>query len=186
MPLTLPDLDRAWTFEDWPDLPDDGHRYEIVDGNLLVTPPPTQLHQLAASGLRDQLFLAAPPGWRAVTELPLPLGDDHVRVPDVVVHRWPLRAPAPDPRNPVTVADVGLVVEVVSPRSRRTDRFAKPGEYADAGVPLFWRLETEPQPVLQAFALRGGGYRDAGVVSGSGVVPAPWGAVEVAVGRLLG
>ncbi len=186
MSLTLPDLDRAWTFDDWPELPDDGHRYEIVDGNLLVTPPPTQVHQIEAGALRDQLFRAAPSGWRVVSELPLPLGPDHVRVPDVVVHRWPPHAPGSDPRNPVTVADVGLVVEVVSPRSRRTDRFAKPAEYADAGIGLFWRLETDPERVLHAFVLRSGRYEPVELVATRCAVPAPWGLVEVDVTALVG
>ena len=41
-----------------------------------------------------------------------------------------------------------LVVEVVSPSSRKTDRFFKPIEYAAAGVPAYWRVETEPELVI--------------------------------------
>ncbi|MGK5518006.1 Uma2 family endonuclease [Micromonospora sp. URMC 107] len=40
--------------------------------------------------------------------------------------------------------DVILAVEVVSPGTRRTDRFAKPGEYAAAGIPFYWRIEQDP------------------------------------------
>ena len=41
MPLPPPDLHRGWTLEDLATLPDDGQRYELVDGGLVVTPPPT-------------------------------------------------------------------------------------------------------------------------------------------------
>jgi Uma2 family endonuclease len=41
-------------------------------------------------------------------------------------------------------ADVVLAVEVVSPDTRRVDRFAKPGEYAAAGIPFYWRIEQDP------------------------------------------
>lgn len=40
--------------------------------------------------------------------------------------------------------DVLLAVEIVSPGPRRTDRFAKPGEYAAAGIPAYWRIEQDP------------------------------------------
>lgn len=171
-------LDRLWTFDtlvDAPELPDDGRRYEIVDGNLVVTPPPTQAHQLRSNGLRDQLRDASPGGWRFLIALAVPLAEDQVRVPDVAVVRWPPLHPRPDRRNPIGPADVGLVVEVVSPRTRRTDRFAKPGEYAEAGVPLFWRLETEPDLVLHTFALRGPAYEPTETVTGRATVTVPWG-----------
>lgn len=178
MPLRV-DTGRAWTVADLEELPDDGHRYELVDGNLLVTPPSPQVHQWHAHSLAEQLRRSAPEGWWVVTELTLPLGPMDLRIPDVVVHRWPLRLAGPDPRNPLTVADVGLLVEVVSPRTRKTDRFTKPGEYAEAGVGLFWRLETEPALVLHAFVLQDGDYRSAGTVETIGTAPAPWGDVLV-------
>ena len=156
---------------------DDGLRYELVDGNLVVTPP-TQRHQWLGDALAAQLRAAAPAGWRVVTELRLPLGDD-LRIPDLVVHRWPLREPRADPANPLGPRDLGLLIEIVSPRTRKTDRFTKPGEYAAAGVPLFWRLETDPELVLHPFVLTAGSYLAAAPVATRGVAPAPWGDVVV-------
>lgn len=178
------DLARTWTRAELDELPDDGLRYELVDGNLVVTPP-TQRHQWLADALAGQLRAAAPAGWRVMTELRLPLGDD-LRIPDVVVHRWPLRTPSSDAANPLAVEDVGLLVEVVSPRTRKTDRFTKPAEYAAAGVPLFWRVETDSGLVLHAFALRSGSYTAASVVTGRGAVPSPWGDVSVDLDALDG
>ena len=75
--------------------------------------------------------------------------------------------------------DVGLVVEVVGPGSRRTDRYAKPGDCAEAGIPLSWRLETEPTLGLLAFVVQGGRYVEAARLAGCGAAPTPWGVVDV-------
>lgn len=184
MPVSPPDLHRGWTLDDLGTLPDDGQRYELVDGGLVMTPPPTQRHQMLGDDLREQLQAAAPPGWRARLEFPLPFAADTQRTPDVVVHRWPLQHPREDERNPVGPADVGLIVEVVSASTRRTDRFAKPGEYAEAGIGLFWRLETEPDLVLHPFVLGRAGYEPLSPVHGQGSVPVPWGSLVVDVTAL--
>ena len=175
MSLHPPDSRAGWRLSDLDDLPNDGSRYELVDGGLVVTPPPSQWHQLLAHDLTWLLQDAAPPGWRASQEFPLPFAEDTQRIPDVVVFRWPPAHPRADARSPVGPADVGLVVEVVSPRTRRTDRFAKPGEYAEAGIGLFWRLETEPELVLHPFVLGGAAYRPTAPVAAHGTAPVPWG-----------
>ena len=180
--MSVLDLARTWTRAELEELPDDGLRYELVDGNLVVTPP-TQRHQWLGDALAAQLRAAAPAGWRVVTELRLPLDDD-LRIPYVVVHRWPLRAPTDDPANPLGPADIGLLIEVVSPRTRKTDRFTKPGEYAAAGVSLFWRLETEPQLVLHPFVLTAGAYAAAPTVTSRGSAPSPWGEVLIDLAAL--
>lgn len=118
MPVSPPELHRGWTLDDLDLLPDDGQRYELVDGGLVMTPPPTQRHQMLADDLRERLQAAAPTGWRARLEFPIPFDEDTQRTPDVVVHRWPLQRPRDDQRNPVGPADVGLIVEVVSPSTR--------------------------------------------------------------------
>ena len=165
-----------WRFDQLDLLPDDGRRYEVVDGLLLVSPAPTFWHQAVGAALLRQLSAQATDDWRVLLALGLPLGTDG-RVPDlsVVSSRAPLRpgAPLPGPEH------VGLVVEVVSPSSRKTDRFAKPGEYAEAGIPLFWRVETEPGLLLLVHRLRGGVYEQDAVVDGAGSAPAPWGPVRI-------
>lgn len=89
--------------------------------------------------------------------------------------------PAPYPVGPQAF---GLVVEVVSPGSRTTDRVAKPRGYAAAGIPLFWRVETEPDLLVQAFVLRAGAYESVGTVRERGPLPVPWGTAQVDIGRL--
>jgi Uma2 family endonuclease len=81
-------LDPAgpWSFDQLQDLPDDGRRYEVVDGHLVVTPPPSQAHQLVANRLLRELLVACPPDWEVLSEFALPLGSDG-RVPDLAVVR---------------------------------------------------------------------------------------------------
>ncbi len=176
-------LDPAgpWRFDQLVDLPDDGRRYEVVDGHLVVTPPPSQDHQLVAARLHAQIAQACPAVWEVVQEYPLPLGSDG-RVPDLaVVRRRPLTGGArPYPHGP---EDVGLVVEVSSPSTRKTDLFAKPGEYAEAGIPLFWRVDPLPELAVHAFSLSPDVYVPVDV-SQSGF-PVPWGAVQLDLRRLV-
>jgi len=147
---------RYWTVDDLEDLPDDGLRYEALDGQLVVTPPPVALHQEVVFRLEQQLRAQAPPSWRVLHEQAVRLDGDW-RIPDLVVvpSRLSLSLHTYDP------ADLGLVVEVVSASTRRTDRMAKPAEYAAAGIPRFWRVETDPAVELHAYELRDGAYREA-------------------------
>jgi Uma2 family endonuclease len=177
------DLARHWTIADLDELPDDGNRYEIVDGNLVVSPPPPHVHQWRAAFLARQLQAQAPDGWLAITELSLPLGDDF-RIPDLVVHRWPITPTTGYEKYPMGPADVGLLLEVVSPRSRKTDRFLKPIQYAAADVPVYWRLECEPELVLHPFVLQDGVYAPRNPITTTGTVPAPWGDIEVDLTQL--
>lgn len=180
---TIHELAGPWRFDDLADLPDDGLRYEVVDGLLVVSPPPSQRHQLIGAELMRQLLPQCPPQWRVVYQFAVPMGTDG-RVPDVVV----VAADAPvgrgRPPYPAGPEHVGLVVEIVSPSSRKTDRFAKPGEYAEAGIPLFWRLETDPELLLVAHRLAGSSYEEVTVLRGSGEVPVPWGAATIDVAAL--
>ena len=169
----------AWTFEELYGLPDTGQRYEVVDGNLIVTPPPSHHHQLVVSGLFHQLYAVCPAPWRVVFDFGLRLGTDG-RVPDLAVIR--MDAPrATGTRYPFGADAFGLTVEVVSPRSRKADRFLKPAEYAEAGIPIYWRVELEPELEIHAFVLEGDAYQRS-----HGPLPVPWGTIELDLAALLG
>ncbi|HEY9483388.1 MAG TPA: Uma2 family endonuclease [Micromonosporaceae bacterium] len=154
-----------WTLDDWWALNESsaGSRYELIDGGLLVSPPPTYAHQWAGDALCRVLLAAAKPDFRVATAVGVTLADgDSALIPDIVVaRREPMLAPT------IPIALVSLVVEIVSPSSRVTDRRSKPAIFAAAGVPHFWRVELLPftdqgsdvLPVLFAYALDGGEYR---------------------------
>ncbi len=77
-PFTVSDLDR---------LPDDGRRYELLDGVLVVSPRPTTVHQLALLRLAKLLDDACPEGLLVLPEPALQLSVDTEFDPDVVVVR---------------------------------------------------------------------------------------------------
>jgi Uma2 family endonuclease len=172
--LSLPDR-QVWTIDDLMSLPDDGHRYEIVDGSLLVSPAPPMRHQVAADRLRDMLLAAAPDGDDVVTATAVDISatspglGPQAPVPDIVVV-----GPSAWERPGLYVAppDVLLLVEVESPRTSR-DRILKPHLYAAAGIPAYWRVELDgPRtPAIVMYVLENGTYRDVGTVrAGEAVV----------------
>ncbi len=172
--MSVAPLHRAgpWTFDDLDQLPDDGWRYEVVDGALLMTPPPTDHHQAVSRRLFRQLDRQATPEWEPVYEVAFRVRTDG-RVPDLAVVRAGV---AVRPREVAYAAsDFGLLIEIVSPTSTGMDRVLKPVEYAAAGVPYYWRVETEPTVEVVAYELVDGAYRERTRLSvGSGALPAPY------------
>jgi Uma2 family endonuclease len=145
--------DGVWTEPDLHLFPQDGHRYEIVDGSLHVAPPAPEAHDALVCAVLTTLRSAAPPGWWVCDRLGIEIGESNV-VPDVTVLR---------PRSSGAVwsnpADVALVVEVEAPATRRYDRLLKPALYADAGIRSYWRVEPGAlTPLLRAYELHGAGY----------------------------
>lgn len=157
-PMTLLPVDHdGWTVDDLDDLPDDGLRYELVDGALLVSPPPLVQHNLVANELGYLLHAALPPEWRVVTPGAIQFDVRNWRAPDLaVIAREPARLEYSRP------GDVLLAVEVMSPGSVTTDRLVKPAQYAAAGIAHYWRIERGDTPVFITHTLGGETYRESG------------------------
>lgn len=153
---TLPFPPEGWTVDDLQLIPDDvPFRYELVDGGLLMTPPPDLTHSEAAAELAYLLRQHLPAGLRVVSEPGVYFDRRNYRQPDVVVYRRGER------RDRIQVPDVVLAVEVMSPSSISTDRITKPAQYASARIPHYWRLELDPL-VLVTHELAGDVYRETG------------------------
>lgn len=145
---------RHWTVDDLHELPDErGWRYEALDGRLLVNPPPLVRHQRVVRHLYLQLLAQATPEWEVIHELGIRLGTDW-RQPDLLV----VPAGLADDAFLYEPSDVALAIEVVSFGSQRTDRVVKPAEYAAAGIPRYWRVETDGDVSLHCFELVQGRY----------------------------
>jgi Uma2 family endonuclease len=146
----------SWTVDDLERMPaDDPNRYEIVDGNLIVTPPMFVPHGMAIHRLRQALERSAPPEFLVITEaVGLMVGPETFLIPDlVVVSGDPVERKAKylDP------ADVYLVAEVLSPTTRRIDRLLKRGVYAECGIEQYWIVDSGQRAIT---VLTGTGYRD--------------------------
>ncbi|HEX6054508.1 MAG TPA: Uma2 family endonuclease [Intrasporangium sp.] len=154
---TLPQS-RPLTWRDLEDRPDDGHRYELVDGTLVVTPAPGTRHQRCVPRLWAVLNAACPVGLEVlVAPFDVRLAEDTVLQPDVLVART---ADLTERNLPVAPL---LTVEVLSPSTRLIDLNLKRVRYEAAGCPSYWVVDPD-LPSLQAWDLVDGAYVDAGTV----------------------
>ena len=127
-------------------LPDDGNRYEVVRGEMLVTPAPRLWHQemirrltIALSAYLD----AERVGHLFCSPADVSWGLDTLVQPDLFV------VPLEQARTLdwAQITDLLLVAEVLSPSSRRPDRFTKRLEYQRQRVPLYWIVDPDEQRV---------------------------------------
>ncbi|MDQ3640150.1 MAG: Uma2 family endonuclease [Actinomycetota bacterium] len=142
------------TYEDLQSFPDDGRRYEIIDGTLIVTPAPAGPHQVVVGALYRVLFAGRRPG-TSVLAAPMDFVPNPTTVlqPDVVV------IDAEEALQPYLSRTPHLVVEVLSPSTRSQDLGSKLLAYAETGVPAYWIVDPEPPVTLQAFHLQGAAYQ---------------------------
>lgn len=144
-------------------LPDDGKRYEVLDGGLLVTPSPAPLHQRISKKLQDQLrafFEARSMGEVFDAPIDVILGPHDILQPDLVVVTRPEQVSA----RAIEGAPL-LVVEILSPSTRRRDRGVKARRYAALGVPHYWVVDPDARR-LECYRAGSGAYDP--VCSGEG------------------
>jgi Uma2 family endonuclease len=105
------------------------------------------------------------------------------RIPDVSVFA---RASKVARTNHVAARAVLLAVEIGSLGSEYDDRRAKPAEYADNGIPQFWRIELEPEIAVHTYVLTDGAYVNAGSFGpGDRIKSVVLGWVDIPVDQLL-
>jgi len=135
----------TWTGERVRALPDDGLRYELVDGELLVTPSPGWTHQTAVAALFRRLdgYVGSNAlGWVRFAPADISLGEDEVLQPDLFVIPAAL-----NPRSWQEVRALLLVIEVLSPGTARYDRLIKRRRYQRAPVPEYWIVDLDARLV---------------------------------------
>ena len=136
--------DTRLTYEDLEYFPNDGKRREIIDGELYVTPSPNLRHQALVGRLYVAIanYLAARPGPGRVYLSPL----DVVLSPHDVVEP-DLLFVGSDQLDVLTLTNVqgppALVVEVLSPGTRKTDEQIKRRLFARVGVREYWLVDPE-------------------------------------------
>ena len=145
--MHMPKLRRHWTVDDLQDLPDDGNRYEVVDGELLVTPAPSWAHQRAVLMLARRLedYLAMyPVGEVLIAPADIPFSPSRLDQPDVFV------VPLVNGKRPNRFEDVRrllLAAEVLSASTARADRVTKRVMLRDESVPEYWVIDLDARAI---------------------------------------
>lgn len=157
-------VDRAWTVDDLETVPDDGRRYELLDGMLLVSPAAVNRHQWVVRQLFVLLHEAAPPELRVLPASPgVVLAEDTLFVPDLIVVDH-LDLSAKDIRGVPVMA-----VEVLSSSTQRFDRLVKKDRFGVAGLAHFLLVDPglKGPPWVEAWRLEDGEFVLVGRASGT-------------------
>jgi Uma2 family endonuclease len=132
-PYTRADLEHT---------PDNGRRYELVDGHLHVSAAPGRVHQRATIRLAIRLVQAAPSDFEVLTgPFAVGLAEDTEIQPDVVVGRQEDFTER-EIRTPV------LAVEVLSPSKRMFDTHVKRERLQRAGIVSYWVVGPVARPAV--------------------------------------
>lgn len=156
---TLP-YGQSLTRADLAAMPDDGHRYELIDGSLIVTPAPSYRHQDVVGHLHLLLSGACPTHLKVLfAPFDVVLADDTVLQPDLLVAA----------RSDFTERDLPspplLAVEVLSPSTSHIDRTLKRSRLEAAGCPSYWVVDPE-RPSVTVWELVDGAYIERAHVTG--------------------
>ncbi len=147
MPISVTVPPRSlWTVADLEQLPDDGNRYEILHGELLVTSLPSADHQRAALALAATLFnwCSAHTQWTCMAPGGVPLDNTSWLAPDIAVYPVPPQVRGLSWRElPPPV----LVIEIISPSTAKIDRHRKRPAYLANGVDEVWLVDIDTRTI---------------------------------------
>jgi Uma2 family endonuclease len=145
--MYMPALKRSWTVEDVHALPDDGNRYEVIDGELFVTPAPAWRHQYAVGELYRRLHdyvRREGIGYAFIAPADVVFTKTRAVQPDIFV--VPL-AHGRRPEHFDEVHQLMLAVEILSPTTARADRVAKRTLYRDEQVGEYWIVDLDARVI---------------------------------------
>lgn len=185
--LLLRSPDASWDYARWEQLPDDGNRYEVIEGVLYMSTAPSLFHEWILKRLT-----------RLVGD---PLEDDGVAI--AFASRAGLLMPGCDPvqsdflivrRGRTNILSEGrvrgvpdLIAEVLSPGNPEQDMSVKRGVYARAGVPEYWIVRPANRDVL-VYTLpdaASGTYAHTTIVPPDGVLESPTLPVALTIAELF-
>ncbi|MCL2646518.1 MAG: Uma2 family endonuclease [Phycisphaerales bacterium] len=149
-----------------------GLRFELVNGEVIVSPSPRSYHSHAVAGLIAILrtHIRAYDLGRLFTELDTEFSPLDVRRPDLMF-ATKKQLKKIDPNGAASSDDAELIVEVISLGSDRTDRVIKFQQYAKAGIRYYWIVDPQRR-TFEAYVLTGKSYRSHVKASGDAVVRA--------------
>jgi Uma2 family endonuclease len=137
----------GWTYAEFARLPSDGNRYEVIGGELYVTPAPRPIHQevlIALNVVLREFVVRHDLGWVLPAPVDVLFAEGEYVEPDIVFVRRERRGIITD-RGIEGPPD--LVVEITSDSTARMDRGVKLRQYAQFGVPLYWIADSKAKHV---------------------------------------
>jgi Uma2 family endonuclease len=159
-----------WTYEAYAALTDDGECYEIVQGVLVMSPSPEDIHQDASALLNMYLcqeIRVKKLGIVFSAPFDVMLSPRNVFQPDLLVV---LNEHLDRIQERGLMGAPDLVVEVVLPSSKLYDRLNKHMAYEQAGIPEYWLVDPRAQSI-EVFALEGEKYHSLGIFKGEQALP---------------
>ena len=141
-------LERPYTAEDLANTPDDGQSYEVIGGELVVSPAPSTKHQRVSfrlSRILGDYLERVGSGEAFAAPIDVFLGEHDIVQPDLVVVLQP---------HAERITETGIqgapdiVIEIISPSSQRMDRIRKSATYATFGVPEYWLVDPDTETIL--------------------------------------
>ncbi|MBI2565653.1 MAG: Uma2 family endonuclease [Candidatus Schekmanbacteria bacterium] len=160
--MSIPAGPRPLTYDDYAELPDDGNRYELIDGEIFVTPAPVPRHQIVSRNLEWTLYAYVRE--RALGEVlyaPIdvvldPAAKTQIVQPDLVyISKENLRIIG----EKYIEGPPDLIVEIFSPRTRRRDVRVKSELYARYGVASYWLVDPDIDRI-EVLELAAGRYEE--------------------------
>jgi Uma2 family endonuclease len=152
---------RPFTVADLEAMPDDGNRYELIDGMLIVSPAPSWEHQTMAFAAGRLLHAVCPRDLRVLlAPFAVQTAFDSEVQPDVLAARFTDLTSKHLPVAPV------VAVEVLSNSTALLDRNTKKAHYERIGVPHYWIMDPDEPGALTVFVHKGGGYAQVAHVEG--------------------
>lgn len=190
---TLPEyvlrsLDASWCYDKWERLPNDGNRYEVIDGVLYMSTAPSFWHQRTVGFLHEHVGIPLErQGIAIVVMAPIGVimpGADPVQ-PDFLLIRSERRDIIADDGRIRGVPD--LIAEVLSPSNPELDTITKRATYARAGVPEYWMLRPATRDVTICWNpdKSTGEYTQELVVAASSELVSPTLPIRVPVAKLF-
>ena len=156
------------TYNDFLSFPDDGRRHELIDGEHFVTPSPATVHQRLVGNLLTALHLHCRETGRAevfAAPLDVVLSNHDIVVPDLLVI-------LADQQDILTEQHVrgapAIVVEILSPGTRRRDETLKRQLYARTGVREYWMVDPDARSITVCRQMAPGELATAGELTAAG------------------
>ena len=161
-----------FTYEDYLHLPDDGKRYQIIEGEVYMVPAPSPFHQHTSARLYltlSKFITENNLGQVFYSPCDVILSEENVVQPDIFFI-------SKERESIITEKNIqgapDLIVEVLSPYTAKIDKSLKRGLYEKFKVKEYWLVDPDSKEV-EILTLKGGSYHSQGIFTGESTFQSP-------------